>query len=59
LTKYKFGWAEEYFAVSVSESQVPKVREYIKNQVEHHRIKTWDEEFNEFLTEYGFNKFQG
>ena len=59
LTKYKFGWAVEYFAVSVSESQVPKVREYIKNQVEHHRIKTWDKEFNEFLTEYGFNKFQG
>ena len=31
LTKEKFQWQEEYFAVSVSESILDKVREYIKN----------------------------
>ena len=37
--KNKFEWADEYFAVSISESHVNKVREYIKNQEEHHRKK--------------------
>jgi putative transposase len=59
LTKYKFKWAVEYFAVSVSESQVTKVRKYILNQEEHHKKKTWDEEYNEFINEYGFEKFVG
>jgi putative transposase len=59
LTKFKFEWAVEYFAVSVSESQIHKVREYIKNQEEHHRKKTWDEEYMEFMTEYGLERFPG
>ena len=59
LTRYKFSWAVEYFAVSVSESHLPIVRRYIKNQEEHHRKKEWDEEYKEFLREYGFDIFQG
>jgi putative transposase len=59
LTKRKFEWAEEYFAVSVSESHLPKVREYIKNQEEHHRVKKWEEEYKELLEQYGFDVFQG
>ena len=54
-----FEWADEYFAVSVSESQVDKVREYIKNQEEHHRKKTFDEECEEFMKKYGFRKDDG
>jgi len=41
LTKGKFEWQDEYFVVSVSESAVDKVREYIKNQEEHHSKKTF------------------
>jgi putative transposase len=59
LLKYKFEWAEEYFGISISESHLPKVREYIKNQEQHHKIKTWDEEYDELIQNYGFNKFQG
>ena len=59
LTKYKFAWAVEYFAVSVSESHLKIVRRYIKNQEEHHRKKTWDEEYNQFIAEYGFPVYQG
>ncbi|MGQ1787593.1 MULTISPECIES: IS200/IS605 family transposase [unclassified Saccharicrinis] len=55
----KFEWADEYYAVSVSESQVPKVREYIKRQEEHHKIKTWQEEYNEFKEKFGFESFKG
>lgn len=59
IIKTKFEWADEYFAVSLSESQVNKVREYIKNQEEHHRIKTWLEECEEFMDKYGFVKLKG
>lgn len=54
LTKEKFQWQEEYFAVSVSESVLDKVREYIKNQETHHKKKTFQEEYDEFILKYGF-----
>jgi REP element-mobilizing transposase RayT len=59
LTIDKFEWQDEYFAVSVSESMVDKVRDYIKNQEEHHRKKTFQEEYDEFISKYGFEKFEG
>jgi len=34
LIKPKLVWAEEYYAISVSDSIVPKVRSYIKSQDE-------------------------
>jgi REP element-mobilizing transposase RayT len=59
LTKEKFEWQDEYFAVSVSESMLDKVRDYIKNQEEHHRKKTFQEEYDEFISKYGFEKYEG
>lgn len=59
LTKIKFSWADEYYAISVSESDTQNVRGYIKNQEQHHRIKTWQEEIDEFIEKYGFEKFPG
>jgi len=52
--KTKLEWADEYFAVSVSESMIDKVREYIKNQDEHHKNKTFLEEYEEFMKKYNF-----
>ena len=37
LTRQKLEWQDEYFAVSVSESQIQTVSNYIKNQKEYHR----------------------
>lgn len=54
LFQQKIYWANEYYAVSVSESQVEKVRAYIHNQEEHHRKKTFTEECQEFINKYGF-----
>jgi hypothetical protein len=51
-----FQWQEEYFAVSVSHSQVQKVREYIKKQEIHHQKKTFQREYETFITNYGFIK---
>ncbi len=57
LTKQKFEWQDEYFAVSVSESILEKVRNYIQNQEVHHRKKSFQEEYSEFLDKYGFQRF--
>lgn len=57
LTKEKFEWQDEYFAVSVSESMLYKVRNYIKYQEEHHDKKSFQEEYDEFIIKYGFEKF--
>ncbi len=54
----KFRWQDEYFAVSVSESQVDAVRKYIQNQEEHHKKKTYMEEYDEFVQKYGFQVFK-
>ena len=56
LTKERFEWQDEYFAVSVSESVVDKVRDYIKNQEIHHKKKTFQEEYDEFIIKFGFQK---
>jgi len=58
LAGRKFEWQDEYFAVSVSESQIDKVRNYIKNQEEHHMNKTFQQEYDEFIEKYGFQKFK-
>ena len=54
LTSKKFSWQDDYFAVSVSESQVPMVIGYIKNQEKHHSKKSFEDEVNEFMTKYGW-----
>ena len=50
----QFEWQEEYFAVSVSESLITRVRNYIRNQEEHHRTRSFQEEYDEFLVKQGF-----
>ena len=56
LTPGNFEWQEEYIAISVSESNVPKVRDYIKNQEAHHKKKTFAEEYKELMEKVGFKK---
>jgi REP element-mobilizing transposase RayT len=52
LLRAKFEWADEYFAVSVSESLLDKVRAYIDNQEEHHRKVPFTQEVEEFMEKY-------
>lgn len=47
--KVKFEWQEGYGAFSYSKSQVSAVIDYIKNQEQHHALKTFREEYLEFL----------
>ena len=49
----KFSWQEGYGGFSYSKSQVPQVIKYIINQEEHHRKKTFIEEYIDFLDAFG------
>ena len=44
-----FAWQAGYGAFSVSHSAIESVRQYIARQREHHRARTFQEEFREFL----------
>ncbi len=48
-----FAWQEGYAAISVSPSQIEDVRKYILSQVEHHRTRTFQEEYREFMGKCG------
>lgn len=54
LTKETFEWQGRYYAVSVSESDINRVRNYIKNQEQHHVQKTFLEECGELNRRFGF-----
>ena len=47
-----FFWQGGYGAFSVSKSGVEEVREYIRNQQEHHKTVSFQEEFRTFLRRY-------
>jgi putative transposase len=49
----QFGWQTGYAAFSVSKTNVDTVREYIAQQEEHHKRKTFEEEYLEFLQRAG------
>jgi hypothetical protein len=55
LLKSRLEWADEHFAVSISESMLDKVRDYIKNQEEHHKKMTFKDEYEKFIIKSGFN----
>ncbi len=40
-----FAWQDGYGAFTVSKSNVPDIRTYVQNQREHHRTKTFQEEY--------------
>lgn len=47
---------DDYFAVSVSESQTEDVKRYIRTQEKYHQHKSFDEELQEFFKRYGWRK---
>jgi len=53
LLRGRFAWGLGYGAFSVSQSDVGRVAAYIANQEEHHRKRTWSEEFQLFVKKYG------
>ena len=48
-----FAWQPGYGAFTVSVSNCEAVKEYIANQAEHHRARTFQEEYVAFLQKHG------
>ncbi|MBQ6080230.1 MAG: IS200/IS605 family transposase [Muribaculaceae bacterium] len=48
-----FSWQDGYGAFSVSASVVPRVIQYIRNQREHHKVRTFRDEYKSFLQASG------
>jgi REP element-mobilizing transposase RayT len=48
-----FSWQDGYGVFSVSQSQLRTVERYIEGQEEHHRLKSFAEEYRAFLTRHG------
>jgi putative transposase len=53
LTDGVFAWQKGYACFTVSESQVEAVRCYIRNQKEHHKTRTYEEEMEALLKRHG------
>ena len=51
----RFQWQRGYSAFSVSFSQLEIVRRYVRNQGEHHRTRTFKEEYLEMLKRHGID----
>jgi REP element-mobilizing transposase RayT len=51
----KFEWQIGFGAFTVSYSQIEVVRRYIQNQKEHHRTKTFEEEYIELLDRHNIS----
>jgi REP element-mobilizing transposase RayT len=48
-TKGRFAWQARFAAFTVSESQVERVRRYIRNQERHHRRQSFEDEYRAIL----------
>ncbi len=55
LLRGKFSWGRGYGAFSVSHSHVDRVAAYVAHQEEHHRKKSFVQEFEVFVKKYGLN----
>lgn len=53
LVRGTFAWGRGYGAFSVSHSEVGRVAAYIAGQEEHHKRKTFADEFELFVKRYG------
>ena len=54
LVHGKFMWQDDYWAVGVSESHLDSIRNYINNQENHHKKKSFTDEIELFMKKYGW-----
>jgi len=52
VKKDNFAWQQGYGAFSIGASELDNLIHYIDNQEEHHRVKTFQEEYRLFLSKY-------
>ena len=55
VTGMKFGWQRGYGAFSVSQSTLSAVVQYVRNQEQHHRHRSFQDELKILLTKHGID----
>jgi putative transposase len=55
MARNRFEWQAGYGAFTVSQSQVPTVRQYIQQQEEHHKKQSFKDEFLDFLKRHNID----
>jgi putative transposase len=56
LTRLRFEWQDDYYAVSIGMNQLDNLRKYIRNQVQHHQKISLQDELNKLIEEYKLEK---
>jgi len=59
FTNPKFAWQDDFYCVSIGMSQLDVLRNYIRNQVQHHQNLTIREELDLLIKEYKLQKIVG
>lgn len=54
ITKLKFEWSEEYYAVSIDAQNLNHTRMYIQGQEVHHRKVSFQQEYEDLMKGFGF-----
>ena len=49
----RFAWQDGYAAFTVSKSGIPEVERYIRSQREHHRLRSFEDEYRMLLDRHG------
>ena len=58
LTRLKFQWQDDYYAVSIGMSQLDNLRKYIRGQEQHHKKVSCQEELNSLIEQYKLSKMK-
>jgi REP element-mobilizing transposase RayT len=52
LTRLKFEWQDDYYAVSIGMNQLDNLREYVRNQCHHHQKASFQNELKKLIEKY-------
>ena len=58
MTRLKFEWQDDFYAVSIGMSQAENLRKYIRNQEEHHKNVPFQEELDSLIGEYQLQRIK-
>jgi REP element-mobilizing transposase RayT len=58
LTRMKFEWQDDYYAVSVGLNQIDYLRKYIRDQEQHHNKESFENEIDKLIKVYKLERFR-
>jgi putative transposase len=58
LIRSRFEWQDDFYLVSIGMSQLDNLREYIRNQVQHHQNLSLQEELDKLIAEYKLERIR-